>query len=137
MSINQNVSPETTGSKLGKYIKYQRVKRKYSLNEFARKINVTTSFLLRLERGDYASVSFDIIEKIAIGFEMTVEDFLQKCKVITSSDKLPPIDYYLKEMYQFPKEAIEDFKLLIQLLNVKYKKQITELKKIHKDYWKK
>lgn len=137
MSIDHSVTPITTGFKIGKYTKYQRVKRKFSLNEFSRKINVTTSFLLRLERGDYSSVSFDIIEKISIGFDMTVEDFLQKCKVISAPHTLPPIDYYLKEMYQFPDEAIEDFKLLIQLLRVKYKKQITELKKIHKDYWKK
>jgi len=129
MSIDQNATIKTTGFKIGKYTKYQRVKRKYSLNEFSRKINVTTSFLLRLERGDYTNVSFDIIEKISIGFEMTVEDFLQKCKVINSSQTLPPLDYYLKEMYQFPLEAIEDFKLLVQLLKMKYKNQNFKIKK--------
>lgn len=128
---------DSIGARIGKYTKYQRQKRNLSLNAFAKKISLTTSFLLRLERGTYQNVKFDVIEKLAAGFAMTVEDFLLKCEIISYSQTVPPIEYYLKEMYQFPKDAIEDTKLFIDFLNIKYKKQIKELKTIHKNYWNK
>ena len=128
---------KSIGEKIGTYTKYQREKRHHSLNEFAKGIDVTTSFLLRLERGEYFNVKFDVIEKIAKGFEMTTGDFLYKCNIIEASNTLPPIDYYLKEAYQFPEEAIEDVKLLIELLKVKYKKERHELRELHKAYWEK
>lgn len=132
MSIDQSVS---IGERIGKYTKYQREKRGYSLNEFAKRIGVTTSFLLRLEKGTYQNVSFEVLIKIAGGFEMAIEDLLYKCQLTEASRTLPPLEYYLKEMYQFPEEAIEDIKLLIFLLKAKYKEQIKELKGKHKDYW--
>lgn len=136
MSIVQNRSV-SVAEKIGKYTKYQREKRGYSLNQFAKVVGVTPSFLLRLEKGDYNSISFTFVEKIAQGFEMTLEDFLQKCEIIDSSASLPSLQYYLKEKYQFPEEAISDVKLFIRLLKVKYKKEIQELQKIHETYWKK
>jgi len=134
MSIGHKIS-ESPAGKVGKYTKYQREKRGFSLNEFAKKIGVTTSFLLRLERGNYQNVSYDVLKKLAIGFEMSIEDFLYKCKLIESSSTLPPLEYYLKEMYQFPEDAINDIKLLIMLLKEKYKKEIKQLKGKHKEYW--
>lgn len=134
MSIHQTI-PISAGSKIGRYIKYQREKRGFSLNYFAKITGVTTSFLLRLEKGDYSSISINAIEKIASGFGMTTGDFLSKCQIIESSHTLPPLEYYLKEKYQFPDEAIRDFKLLVRLLRAKYKKEITSLKTIHEAYW--
>lgn len=131
----QDITAQTTGTKVGKYTKYQREKRGYSLNEFANKIEVTTSFLLRLERGTYQNISFNMIEKLAKGFDMSIEDFLYKCKITHSTAALPPLDYYLKEVYQFPEEAVDDVKLFIQFTKTKYKDKITELKMKHKEYW--
>lgn len=134
MSIDQDIS-DTIGYKVGKYTKYQRTKRAWSLNELAKRTGLTAPFLLRLERGSYKSVQFDIFEKIANGFEMTVEDFLEKCQIISGSHTLPPLEYYIKEKFQFPDEAIDDIKLFIALLKTKYKKQILELKEKHNIYW--
>jgi len=134
MSIDTTL-PESSAGKVGKYTKYQREKRGLSLNEFARKIGVTTSFLLRLERGNYQNVSYDVLQRIALGFDMSIEDFLYKCRLIESSSTLPPIEYYLREMYQFPISAINDIKLLITLLKEKYKDEIRDLKSKHKEYW--
>jgi transcriptional regulator with XRE-family HTH domain len=134
MSIHQSV-PISAGSKIGRYTKYQREKRGFSLNYFAKITGLTTSFFLRLEKGEYASISISAIEKIARGFDMTIGDFLHKCQIIESSHTLPPLEYYLKEKYQFPDDAIKDFKLLVRLLRVKYKKEISELKNIHEAYW--
>lgn len=136
MSIHQNI-PISAGAKIGRYTKYQREKRGFSLNYFSKITGVTTSFLLRLEKGEYANISINAVEKIANGFGMTTGDFLTKCQIIDSSHTLPPLEYYLKEKYQFPEEAIKDFKLLIRLLKAKYKKEITELQTIHQAYWKK
>ena len=135
--MSASASLQTAVEKIGKYTKYQREKRGYSLNQFAKRIGITTSFLLRLERGNYQSVSFDVIEKIARGFDTSIEDFLYKCQITQASSSLPDIEYFLKEKYQFPKEAISDVKLLISLLKVKYKKSIKELKEKHKVYWEK
>lgn len=137
MSIYQNTSKsqKSVAEKIGQYTHYQREKRGFSLNEFARQTSLTTSFLLRLERGEYKSVKFDVIEKLASGFQMSIDDFLEKCGIIPSGKKLYPLDYYFKELYQFPEEAINDLKLFIQLLQLKYKKEIQEMKEAHKEYW--
>lgn len=135
--MSPSSSLQTAVEKVGKYTKYQREKRGFSLNQFAKRIGITTSFLLRLERGNYQSVSFDVIEKIAKGFDSSIEDFLHKCQITSPQPSLPDIEYFLKEKYQFPKEAISDVKMLISLLKLKYKKPIKELKAKHKEYWEK
>ncbi len=124
-----------SAKKIGGYTKYQREKKGYSLNEFARLCNFTSSFLLKLERGDYHNVKFDVIEKISNALDMSIEDFLIKCQITSGKKKLDSLDYYFKESYQFPEEAISDLKLFIQLLQKKYKTQIKELKEAHKKYW--
>jgi transcriptional regulator with XRE-family HTH domain len=129
---------ETTGIKIGIYIKYQREKKKYSLSEFARITDLDTSFLLRLENGVYKSVKLDVLQKLALGFNMSLEDFMIKCKLIQNDQKkkMPTLEYYLKEKYQLPDEAIEDVKIMINVLENKYKDEIALLKKKHQKYWK-
>jgi transcriptional regulator with XRE-family HTH domain len=135
--IKESSNQESAGLKIGHYTNYQRLKRGLSLNEFSRIIGVNPSFLMRLEKGVYQSVSIHIIEKIANGFEMSLDDLLHKCQVTPSAkDKLPDIEYYLKEKYQLPAAAIDDAKLFISFLKKKYKSQINEMKKAHEDYWK-
>lgn len=136
MSRGKNTKIGNTGTKIGKYVNYQRMKRELSLNELGKQTGMATSFLLRLERGVYQNVKFDVIEKLAEGFDMTIEDFLIKCGIIEESHKLPPLEYYLKEQYQLPPEAISDTKLFIELLKMKYKKEIQHMKTLHKSYWK-
>ncbi len=136
MSRGKNTKIGNTGTKIGKYVNYQRMKRELSLNELGKQTGMATSFLLRLERGVYQNVKFDVIEKLAEGFDMTIEDFLTKCGIIEESHKLPPLEYYLKEQYQLPPEAISDTKLFIELLKMKYKKEIQHMKTLHKSYWK-
>lgn len=134
MSIDQSIA-----QKIGKYTKYQREKKKYSLNEFAKRVDLDVSFIMRLENGVYQSIKFDVIEKLAHGFEMDIENFLRKCQITSSKNKanLPSIEFYMKETYQFPDEAIEDLKLFIQVLKLKYKNQIGKMKKAHNHYWEK
>ncbi len=98
----------SVGEKIGKYLRYQREKRGISINELAKSMELTPSFLMRLEKGSYSNVKFDVIEKIAYGFQMTVEDFLEKCEIISRAEGLPPIEFYLRETYQLPKKAIDD-----------------------------
>lgn len=132
MSIDQSVA-----YKIGKYVKYQREKKNFSLNEFAKRVSLDVSFIMRLENGVYHSIKFDVIEKLAGGFETDIEDFLRKCQITSGRNKtsLPPLEFYLKETYQFPDEAIEDIKLFLRLIKIKYKDQIKEMKKAHKSYW--
>ena len=99
--------------------------------------DITPSFLMRLENGVYQNIKFDVIEKISEAFQMSPEDFLKKCQVISGSVQLPPIEYYLKELYQFPEEAIEDVQLFFSFIEEKYKAEILEMKKAHTKFWKK
>jgi|GEM_PF-2840895 len=127
----------SVAGKIGTYTQYQRKKRDLTLNEFAKIADITPSFLMRLENGVYQNIKFDVIEKISEAFQMSPEDFLKKCQVISGSVQLPPIEYYLKELYQFPEEAIEDVQLFFSFIEEKYKAEILEMKKAHTKFWKK
>lgn len=127
----------TVVEKIGQYLKYQREKRQLSLAEFSKVLDLDPSFLHRVEKGYYQSVSFDVAQKIAAGLHMTLSDFLIKCDITPSRFVLPTLEYYCKEMYQFPDAAIRDIKMFIQFLQLKYKDDISFMKKRHKEYWKK
>lgn len=129
------IAKQTVGQKVGSYVKYQREKQNLSINELGKKTSLTPSYLMRLEQGAYKTIGYDAIQKLANGFTMPREDFLYKCGLIRTRYDLPPIEYYLKEVYQFPPEAIENVKLMIELMRFKFKSEITELKKAHKKYW--
>lgn len=134
------IDNSTIGAKIGKYIKYQRKKKGYSLNELSRITGLDTSFLMRLEKNVYKSIKFDVVEKLAGGLQMSFEDFLIKCEILTPqsgySNRLPSLEYYLKEKYQFPDEAIEHIGVVIDVLQKKYKMKIKEMEKAHNQYWK-
>src|SRR5258708_22885494 len=132
----KKINSDYVAAKIGTYIQYQRQKRELSLNEFAKLANITPSFLMRLENGVYQNIKFDAIEKLAASLQMTAEDFLRKCQVISSSEGLPPLEYYLKELYQFPEEAINDVMLFFSFIQEKYKNEIIEMKKAHTKFWK-
>lgn len=126
-----------TGQKIGKYIKYQRNKRGWSLQNLARKSLLTPSFLARLETGSYGNISYGAIEQLARGFAIPLLIFLKKCDL--AEDRyisLPDYEFYLREKFQLPNKAVEDMKLFLALILKKYKKEITRLKTKHKQYWK-
>ena len=75
----------TVGEKIGEYVAYQRDKRGWTLQEFADRTGLTPSFVLRLEKGEYRSVGFDAIEKLAKGFAMEIGELLSKCNITTKS----------------------------------------------------
>ena len=124
--------------KIAKYIKYQREKRDWSLSDFASRSDLTPSFLSRLEQGDYNTVKYDVIQKLAAGFSLSVRVFLWKCELIEREEhlELPDFEFYLKEKFQLPSEAIEDMNLFLELIHKKYRKEIEEMKKAHEEYWK-
>lgn len=129
---------KTTAQKIGEYVKYQRQKHHWSLQDFADLCELTPSFLLRLEQGEYETVKFEVVEKLAKGFHMSLFNFLQKCELIGNNliIDLPEIEFYLKEKFQLPVEAIEDVKLFLEVIHKKYEKQIAEMKAAHERYWK-
>ena len=127
---------ETIGEKIGEYVSYQRKKRNWTLQDFSEKTDLTPSFILRLEKGEYRSVGFDAIEKLAKGFSMDIVSLLSKCDITTKAKQaMPSLNYYLKERYQFPEEAIGDVRLFIKFIEEKYKKEILNRRKLHKEYW--
>lgn len=132
--------PDTRSSaaKIGVYTKYQRQKRNLSLNEFAELVGMNPSFLFRLEHGVYQTVKLDAVEKIAAGLDMNVADFLAKCQIGRHyAAELPPLEFYLKELYQFPPAAIEDVQLFIRFLQEKYQQDIADRKAQHLQFWSK
>lgn len=133
----QNTSSTTVVEKIGRYVKYQREKRGLSLAEFAKLLELDASFLHRLEKGYYQSVSFDVAEKIATGLSMSLEDLFSKCGIMPSRCALPTLEYFCKERYQFPDSAIQDLHLFVQFLQEKYKEDIAFMKRKHEAYWSK
>lgn len=133
----QTPSNSNVVEKIGRYLKYQREKRELSLAEFAKLLDLDPSFLHRVEKGYYQSVSFDVAEKIALGLHMSLEDFLGKCGITPAKCVLPTLEYFCKEVYQFPDSAIHDLKLFIGFLQQKHKDDIAHMKKKHDAYWKK
>lgn len=131
------MSTNNLAKKIGKYTKYQRKKRKLSINEFAQRVNLTPSFLLRLEQGSYKTVKFSVVQKLAKGFDLSLKDFLVKCEIIESSCTLPELSFFLREKYFFSKKLIEEVELFIDFLQNKYKDEISSLKSKHNKYWSK
>jgi transcriptional regulator with XRE-family HTH domain len=128
----------SAAAKIGAYIKYQREKRNKSLNEFAKLINVDPSFILRLENGVYQSIGLDVVEKIAEGLEMGLEDLLGKAGLLSRyKGELPEVEFFLKEKYQFPRQAIHDVIVFLKFVEERYKKEIERRRKVHKKYWSK
>ncbi|MCX7928324.1 MAG: helix-turn-helix transcriptional regulator [Patescibacteria group bacterium] len=130
------MSVMNAAAKIGKYLRYQRMKRKDTLADFAQKIGVNSSYLFRLEKGDYKTVGIDVLEKIATGLQMDLVDLLLKCNLSLKKPKeLPDIKYYLREKYQFHTKAIEDVLLFMSFVEKKYEKEIARRRKLHEKYW--
>jgi len=125
----------SNGAKIGKYLKYQRKKNDLTLYEMSKSSGLSSAFLLKLERGDYKDVKFDVMQKISKSLGTDIISFLYKCKIISTHKKLPALRYYLKEKYQFPKNAINETREFIKYMKFVHKKSI-ELQIIkHKKYW--
>ncbi len=119
----------SAGAKIGRFLNYWRKQNNLSLGAFSKSSNLTSSFILRLEKGDYRSVKFDVIEKIAKCLKMTEEDFLRHCEIIPSKRELPSLEYFLAEKYQFPPQAIEEVKLIIEFIRERNRRGIMASKK--------
>ncbi len=130
-------SPVTTGMKVGRYLKYQRKKQALSLQEFAQMCSLSPSYLFKLEQGKFASVSFDMLKKISDGLKIPIVSLLRKCELISEEDSLSSLDFFLKEKYQFPEQAILGVKIVIEVLQKQYANEIKNFQKAHKKYWKK
>lgn len=128
---------QSTGKKIGTYVKYQREKRGLSLRAYAETTSLTPSYLSRLENGEYHSVSFTVIDRLAHGFQMPIPEFLKKCQITEElHTSLPDIDFYLREKYQLPTSAVEDMVLFFKFIKEKYQNDINHLQKKHRSYWK-
>lgn len=129
----------TIGRKIGQYVKYQREKNQHSLTEVAQNADLDPSFLLRLEKGKYNDIKFSAIIKLAKSFQMTTGDFILKCRLIEKINEPQQLslDYFLKEKYQLPAQAIDQIQLFIEFIQKKYRQEISSLKSKRAAYWKK
>lgn len=119
------------------YVRYQRRKRGYTLQQFSDKTGLTPAYLSRLESDQYNNISLNACKALATGFDMPLLDFFIKCRVINSQTDLPEIGYYLREKYQLPEEAVEDVTLFFQFVLQKYQSQIKANRLAHQKYWEK
>lgn len=127
---------KTVGAALGSYLKYQRQKQQLSLQTLADRIRCTPSFLLRLEQGAYQTVKLDVVEKIAQAFNMSVIELLGKCQVGGVYEaRLPSLDHYLKEVFHFPSQAIQDVHQFVDFIALKYQAEIKAEQGWHDRYW--
>lgn len=95
------------GKRIGKHIKYQRNKSKWSLQDLSTKTSLIASFLTRLEAVNYKNISYGTIEKLSREFAIPPIEFLKKCDI--TEDRyisLPDFEFYLREKSQLQSEAL-------------------------------
>ena len=126
---------QSTAEQIAKYLKYQRKKRHLSITQLAKGAEVSPSYISKLEQGQYQSITFDVLQNIAHALDMKTVDFLRKCGLISEERSLPTLEYYLKEKYRFPPQAIIDIINFIEFSEYKYKADIEREENIHQKYW--
>ena len=61
----------------GRNVKYQRIKRKWSQEEAAHACELSSKYWGKIERGT-AAASIDVMEKVATGMNVRIEDLLRE-----------------------------------------------------------
>jgi len=87
-----------SGTQLGGYIQKHRVARGLSGREFARRIEVDTAYVVRLERGDYRAPRPDLLARIAGTLKLPLSDVYAVAGYVVPCD-LPSLIPYLRTRY--------------------------------------
>ncbi|MFJ8528292.1 helix-turn-helix domain-containing protein [Bacillus sp. NPDC094106] len=133
MSIELTDKKQSLGNDLGKFLKMEREKKGLSLEKVGKAIEVSASYLHRLENGSRKNPSITILEKLCAFFTLDPQKVLEMAGLSTRGDSTICVKYT-----SIPLERIEsitsfmlnidtsDFSQIIDLTN--------QIKKLQSDF---
>ena len=112
----------TRRSSVGSLIQQDREQAGLSLNQYATAVSVNRSYLSRLERGEYAHPSPDVLARIATARPINLADLFLAAGYLSPTD-LPTFLSYIQATYpDWPEQAHEELTGHCRYLESKYKK---------------
>lgn len=113
------MTKEVSGNRLGDYIQRQRLRRRLSLRGLAAAAGLNASYVMRLERGEYASPDPRHLRELARVLEVDPAD-LYLAAGYRDAATLPGLAPYLRTKYDLPAEAVSQLQAHFELLADKY-----------------
>ncbi|MFJ8531413.1 helix-turn-helix domain-containing protein [Bacillus sp. NPDC094106] len=83
----QNRSKKSIQDDFGALLKHLRLSRGYSLEDLGRLSDLSASYIHLLETGKRKSPTIEVVEKLASGLEVPIEDILLKMNIDISNDR--------------------------------------------------
>lgn len=115
------MEPTADTNQLGRFIRQERERQGLSIRRLATTAGVDSTWLSRLERGDYASPDPRHLRELARVLEIDTNDVFAMAGY-TGGEGLPNFAPYLRAKYDLPVEAIETLSELFEFINDKYSK---------------
>lgn len=108
---------------LGQYVNRARVAAGLGLRELARAAGVDPTWIMRLERGEYAEPNPRLLGALARALEVDVTD-LYLAAGYREPSGLPGLSPYLRAKYDYlPPEAVDQLTAHFDLINEKYRRE--------------
>jgi len=94
----------------GQYLKYLRDKRHMSLRDVERESGVSNAYLAQLEKGDRSPPSPDILKKLAVAYNVTVRELLERAGYLEEPEVTATENERIEAAFQYAM-ADPDYKL--------------------------
>lgn len=92
----------------------------FSLREAASAAKLTPSYLLKLERGVFSTITVQAIARLASAYRAPISLLLEEAEFVEESKKLPEFAQYLRLKYRLTNQAIKDMEIVRELVVKKY-----------------
>jgi transcriptional regulator with XRE-family HTH domain len=117
---NQSGRPDSGGSALGDRVKAKRIAAGLTLTQLAAALDVSRPYLSRLERGEYAHPSSQVLSRIIKWMGLSVEDAYALTGTMLPND-LPSFGPYVRAKHaDWPEHACRELELLYDYIKYKY-----------------
>ena len=110
--------------KLGTYLKQLRKESELSIREVARKSEMASSYLFKIEKGDtFLTLSIHTILKLSKFYNIPIGALLKEASLVDSDEyELPEFPQYLRAKYHLSPQAIRDMEMAKEIVDKKYKR---------------
>jgi len=116
---NEVMNKQRDSQTLGKYLQRQREAQGLSMRRLAAAAGLNATYIMRLERGEYASPDPKHLQEIARVLEIDAADLFTAAGFRGSRD-LPGFTPYLRAKYDLPPEAVAQLEAHFELLHDRY-----------------
>jgi transcriptional regulator with XRE-family HTH domain len=104
---------------LGRYVRRLRKSQQLSLHAVADRADVNATWLMRLERGEYASPDARLLVGLAEALGIDVADLFAEAG-LTTWRALPSLQPYLRTKYELPEPAVRELFMFFEYINHRY-----------------